>query len=117
MVSVLGYWRADGAEGRPVRRIGNEDLYQLFFYAQRLQHRYQLPKPPAAFIVSPVPADDELAGQRNISQCFREIVWRAGQEVGGSVKLVLLPMTQIVRLLAMNRQIPQVDLIRLLASL
>lgn len=41
------YWRARDEVLKPSRKLANEDLYQLFFYQQRLQRKYNLMKPPA----------------------------------------------------------------------
>jgi 5-methylcytosine-specific restriction enzyme subunit McrC len=97
------YWEADPGSGAPKQRISNEDLYQLFFYAQRLQIRHQLATAPAAVIVSPLPAEDERYGGAVIGKRYRRVVWRAGagDEVG--VSLMLLPMTRILRALRAHR--------------
>ena len=91
------YWPADTSSLRPKRRISNADLYQLFFYAQRLQLKYDLAKPPAAFIVSPLPAQDERNGQSEIDGRYKRVVWRAGHECAGDVRLLNLPLTDILR--------------------
>ncbi len=97
------YWEADPVNGVPRQRISNEDLYQMFFYAQRIQIRHQLTTAPAAVIVSPMPAEDEGCGGPVIGKRYRRVVWRAGagDEVG--VSLALLPMTQILRALRAPR--------------
>lgn len=53
------YWKMDSDSAKPVRKIGNEDLYQLFFYQQRLQRKYHLSSPPKAFIATPLPGEEE----------------------------------------------------------
>jgi 5-methylcytosine-specific restriction endonuclease McrBC regulatory subunit McrC len=87
------------ADATPFHKIGNDDLYQLFFYAQRLQLRHRLTQPPAALIVSPLPAADErhclVLGSR-----FTLVTWKAGLETPCSVGLVLLPLTDMLRQLA-----------------
>jgi 5-methylcytosine-specific restriction enzyme subunit McrC len=93
------YWEAT-QEGRPVRRIGTEDLYQVFFYAQRLQMRHGLVCPPLAFIVSPHPGDAEAKQQSQVSERYRRVSWRAGSDPGAAVALVLLPLTRVVQRLA-----------------
>lgn len=90
------YWRGKEPSGVPDRRISNEDLYQLFFYAQRLQLKHGLPTPPAAFIVAPRPAPDECEG-REIGSRYRSVAWRAGHEQAGEVRLINLPLTDILR--------------------
>jgi len=91
------YWPADGPSLRPKRRISNADLYQLFFYAQRLQLRHGLSSPPAACIISPLPAADERGIQVEIEDRYRRVVWRAGHECAGDVRLLNLPLTDILR--------------------
>lgn len=90
------YWPAEDG-GAPSRRVSNADIYQLFFYAQRLQLRHSLPKPPAACIISPLPAEDERDGLTEIAGRYRRIVWRAGHELAGDVRLLNLPLTSILR--------------------
>lgn len=91
------YWPASRPSLRPQRRISNADLYQLFFYAQRLQLKHGLPAPPAAHIVSPLPAADERGTQVEIEGHHRRVVWRAGHECAGDVRLLNLPLTDILR--------------------
>ncbi|MGE0454011.1 MAG: hypothetical protein AB7O37_18180 [Vicinamibacteria bacterium] len=95
------YWPARD-DHSPVRRIGNDDLYQLFFYSQRLQLRYGLAVAPPAFIVAPLPAEDERRA-RVIGDRFTAVRWEAGSQAGCEVALVLLPMTDILRDLAGGR--------------
>lgn len=90
------YWRSKEPSGVPDRRISNADLYQLFFYAQRLQLKHGLPAPPAAFIVAPRPALDECEG-REIEERYLSVAWRAGREQAGEVRLINLPLTDILR--------------------
>lgn len=93
------YWPADKPSLQPKRRISNADLYQLFFYAQRLQLKHGLAKPPAAYIVSPLPAKDERDGQPEIEDRYKQVVWRAGHECAGDVRLLDLPLTDILRVM------------------
>jgi len=51
------YWPATPDGSRPQRKMANEDIYQLFFYQQRIQRLYNLAKPPAAIIAAPFPDD------------------------------------------------------------
>lgn len=91
------YWSAEEPSLRPKKRISNADLYQLFFYAQRLQLKHHLPAPPAAYIVSPLPAEDERGKQHEVGVRYRRIVWRAGHECAGDVRLINLPLTTLLR--------------------
>lgn len=91
------YWQLDAVTSRPVRKVINEDLYQLFFYQQRLQRKYGLSNPPPAFIVCPLPEDDEREDIQILSKRFRRIIWQAGNERSGDVKLVFIPMTKFLR--------------------
>lgn len=95
------YWKATGSAGVPLKRVSNEDLYQLFFYAQRLQNRYALQKPPLAIIICPLPAEDERCGQSQVVERYCRIQWRAGSEIGGTVRVDLMPLTELLR--AMQR--------------
>ncbi len=54
------YWPAAADGLTPARKISNADLYQLFFYQQRLQRKFNLPAPPVAVIASPC---------RNLMKC------------------------------------------------
>lgn len=96
------YWRSDGQI--PMDRIGNEDLYQLFFYASRLRTRYALPHLPPAFIVAPLPAEDERGRAGVIPDRFQQVTWRAGNELGGRIQLVLLPVTDLLRAMRRRRE-------------
>ena len=97
------YWRGQELTDSPVRRISNDDVYQLFFYAQRLQRRYNLPSPPKAIILAPVPASDEREGQRIVGHEYTEVTWQAGNERAGHLQLVLVPMTDILRAVATTK--------------
>lgn len=92
------YWPA-AADKSPLKRISNEDLYQLFFYAQRLQLRHGLTFAPAAFIFAPLPAADER-DSTVICERFTVVRWQAGTQAGCDVALVLLPLTDILRRLS-----------------
>jgi hypothetical protein len=98
------YWKGSTPDRLPLRRIDNADLYQLFFYSQRLQLRYGLPRPPKAIIVSPLPAEDEREGTPVVADQFRQVVWRAGQESPSQLHLVLLPITDILRCIGPSAQ-------------
>lgn len=88
------YWR-EQPPGRPEDRVTNADLYQLFFYSQRAQQRYGLPSPLPAFIISPLPADDERR-VHVIADRFKTV--RCGAGSGPcEVQLILLPLTDILR--------------------
>ncbi|MGA1796290.1 MAG: McrC family protein [bacterium] len=93
------YWKASKDGPYPERKISNEDFYQLFFYQQRLQRRGDLSSPPTALIASPLPDFDEREDRAVISERFRRIVWQAGPERDGDIRLVFIPMTQFLRLL------------------
>jgi len=97
------YWKAVDSSLKPERKISNEDLYQLFFYQQRMQRKYNLPVSPFAIIASPLPDDDERNGRSIISNRYRQVFWQAGYEKGGDVKLFLIPMTKYLRLLKEKR--------------
>jgi 5-methylcytosine-specific restriction enzyme subunit McrC len=96
------YWPA-AADGCPAHRVSNEDLYQLFFYAQRLQLRHRLASAPAAFILAPLPAPDER-DRPVIGDRYKVVSWRAGGDAGCDVMLLLLPLTDMLRRLAAGRQ-------------
>ena len=98
------YWRAQGADGFPANRISNGDIYQLFFYAQRLQIRHKLQSPPEAIIISPIPAEDERV-ESAISERFCTVRWQVGGDVACRLRLVFVPMTQILRALAAGRTV------------
>lgn len=89
------YWPASD-EGRPERKVSTTDLYQLFFYAQRLQMKHGLAEPPAAFIASPLPANDER-GSDAIGERWRRVTWRAGVEQAGEARLLMVPLTALLR--------------------
>jgi 5-methylcytosine-specific restriction enzyme subunit McrC len=89
------YWAA-AQDGQPLNRIANEDLYQLFFYAQRLHSIHQ--SRPAAVIVVPLPAHDELLEQP-IGSRFRTITCPGPEASSPKVSLLLLPLTDILRAL------------------
>lgn len=92
------YWET--TDGFHPRKISNEDLYQLFFYQQRMQRRHNLLSPPVAAIVAPVPEEEERPGRPSISERFQQVIWQAGSERAGDVRLILVPMTVILRLMA-----------------
>ena len=92
------YWPAAADGFSPVRKIANEDIYQLFFYQQRLQRKFNLPAPPVAVIASPLPEEDERNGP-TVAKRFRRIIWQAGPEKAGDVRLLLIPMTKFLRFL------------------
>lgn len=91
-------WQATD-DGTPVRRIANDDLYQLFFYAQRLQLRHRLVSPPTAVNVCPLPGDYEREADA-IGDRFTRVTRRAGSEVACSIELLMLPLTLTLRQMA-----------------
>jgi 5-methylcytosine-specific restriction endonuclease McrBC regulatory subunit McrC len=93
------YWRAKDVLLKPFKKIANEDLYQLFFYQQRLQHRHNLAKPPAALIAAPLPEIDERNETPVIPERYSRVVFQAGGEKAGEVRLILVPVTRFVRLI------------------
>lgn len=90
------YWASRSEAGTPARRVSTGDLYQLFFYAQRLQRQHGLDRQPAAVILSPLPAPDERGGWGVIADRYQQISWSAGAE-GGIANLVLVPITEWLR--------------------
>ncbi len=90
------YWQGAGQGHEPLERISNSDLYQLFFYSQRLQVSYSLPRPPRAIIVCPLPSADERDGAPVLAERYRRVTCRAGHEATSEVHLVLLPVTEIL---------------------
>jgi 5-methylcytosine-specific restriction endonuclease McrBC regulatory subunit McrC len=106
------YWamRPDGFS--PDRKISNEDLYQLFFYQQRMQRKYGLTAPPAAVIAAPLPEEDERGERLCVPNRFQRFRWQAGLEKEGDIRLILIPMTRFLRLLS-ERFVP-VDAIHVL---
>jgi len=93
------YWEGAPTSGAPTQPISNEDLYQMFFYTQRLQLRHHLPSPPLAVIVSPAPAEDERHGRLLIGERYRRVFWSAGADPEVGLSVLLLPMTRILRAL------------------
>jgi len=93
------YWAAAEDGVSPDRKISNEDLYQLFFYQQRMQRKYGLPSLPLALIAAPLPAEDEREKKLVVHDRFRTIRFHAGIESEGDVRLVLIPITHFLRLL------------------
>jgi 5-methylcytosine-specific restriction endonuclease McrBC regulatory subunit McrC len=93
------YWKGLENNNKPTRKISNEDLYQLFFYQQRIQRKHNLSNAPIAIIASPLPAEDERGDSPVISERFRRIFWQAGSDKAGDVRLILIPTTQFLRLL------------------
>lgn len=92
------YWKAM-ADGSPVRRISNDDLYQLFFYTQRIQLRHQLSQPPDAYIICPLPEETERVDPV-ISDRFTNVKWQSGAEVPSKLNLLLLPLGEILQRLS-----------------
>ncbi|MBM4300236.1 MAG: hypothetical protein FJ121_01715 [Deltaproteobacteria bacterium] len=93
------YWPTATNSFAPMRKIANEDIYQLFFYQQRLQRKFNLPTPPVAVIAAPLPEEDERGDQAVIAERFKRVVWQAGAEKAGDVRLILIPMTKFLRLI------------------
>jgi hypothetical protein len=103
------YWMAADDTLKPLKKISNEDLYQLFFYQQRMQHKYNLTRSPFAIIMSPLPEVDERNNSSVVSKTYKRIFWKAGHEKGGEVNLVLIPMTKILRQFKENGELPSVE--------
>jgi hypothetical protein len=93
------YWAAAVDGFSPERKISNEDLYQLFFYQQRMQCKYKLPSLPLALIAAPLPAGDERKEKLVVQERFRRIRYHVGVESEGDVRLFLIPITQFLRFL------------------
>ena len=93
------YWATGEDCSKPNKKIANEDLYQLFFYQQRLQRRHELRTLPAAVIAAPLPDDDERQGLACVPSRYRRIRWQAGVEREGDVHLLLVPITRFLRLI------------------
>ena len=93
------YWATAEDGFNPDRKISNEDLYQLFFYQQRMQRKYGLPSLPLALIAAPLPAEDEREKKLVVHDRFRRIRFHVGVESEGDVRLVLIPITHFLRLL------------------
>jgi 5-methylcytosine-specific restriction enzyme subunit McrC len=93
------YWPVDKTGLRPNRKVGNEDLYQLFFYQQRLRHKYRLMENPPALIISQLPDDDERDGRQVISDAYRRVVYKAGEDRSGDINIFFIPVTRFLRLL------------------
>lgn len=93
------YWGSAEDGLNPDRKISNEDLYQLFFYQQRMQRKYGLPSLPLALIAAPLPAEDEREKKLLVHDRFRRIRFHAGVESEGDVKLLLIPITHFLRLI------------------
>ena len=83
------YWRTRDAQGTPERKVSTADLYQLFFYAQRLQHQHGLAAPPAALVVAPAPADGASVAER-----FRRVAWHAGVDHASAAHLAFVPLAR-----------------------
>ncbi|NWF54260.1 MAG: hypothetical protein HXY45_05645 [Syntrophaceae bacterium] len=98
------YW-AKGEDGfKPERKISNEDLFQLFFYQQRMQRKYGLPSLPFALIAAPLPAEEEREGKMVVPARFLRVRFHAGLGNEGDVRLLLIPITRFLRIL--NEGIP-----------
>lgn len=91
------YWKSRDEGAAPASKISNADLYQLFFYQQRIQRKYHLPLPPIALIASPLPAENERESSSIIDTRYMRVMWQAGAERAGDVRLVLIPMTDCLR--------------------
>jgi hypothetical protein len=57
------------------------------------------PTPPLAIIASPLPDEDERSNYSVIAERFKRIIWQAGLEKAGYVRLFLVPMTKFLRFL------------------
>lgn len=93
------YWPMDKTGQRPNRKVANEDLYQLFFYQQRLKQKYNLTENPPAIIISQLPDEDEREGRLTIPERYKRIIYQAGDDTSGDVTLIFLPVTRFLRLL------------------
>jgi hypothetical protein len=62
-----------------------------------MKQRHGLADLPSAIIATPLPAEDERNGHKTISPRFRHILWKAGAETSGDIKLLLIPVSQIFR--------------------
>jgi len=96
------YWRATDFNGIPERKISNADLYQLFFYQQRMMRKHSLMYQPKAVIASPLPDPDERNATEILSDRYKRITWSAGVEPAGNVHLALIPITGFLRMLKHN---------------
>jgi 5-methylcytosine-specific restriction enzyme subunit McrC len=94
------YWQGKEEGEKPERKISNEDLYQMFFYQLRMQKRHNLQTPPLTVIAAPMPADDERGNAPTLAERFKKIVFQAGAEKAGEIRLFLVPMTDILRRLS-----------------
>jgi 5-methylcytosine-specific restriction endonuclease McrBC regulatory subunit McrC len=92
------YWASDPNKLRPERKVSNEDLYQLFFYQQRMRRKYSFPNLPPAVIAAPLPEEDERNGRTSITQRYKRIRWQTEIERDGDIRLVLIPITRFLRL-------------------
>ena len=79
-----------GDDGQPVRLVGDDDLYQLFFYASRLGHAATDSTVPA-FIVVPAPTDPAAW----IADRYRTVRWQVGA-THGSLRIILLPIADVL---------------------
>jgi len=102
------YWAAADNGFHPARKISNADLYQLFFYQQRIQRKHNLLNPPTAVIASPLPEEDERDGTACIGKRFQRVIWQAGSEKAGDVRLLLIPMTRFLRLLKQRKNLENI---------
>jgi 5-methylcytosine-specific restriction enzyme subunit McrC len=89
------YWEADPDRLVPLKKISNEDLYQLFFYASRLQAVHRLSQPPMSIIIAPQPTVDELAGRLVIGERFRRVRYCTTMSEH-ELSLALLPVATVV---------------------
>ena len=85
------YANAD-ANGKPCRKIENADLYQLFFYAQRLAQKHRLAALPDGHIVCPALPEVPLVSDR-----YRRVSYRAGATVEAVAHLLPLPLEDLLR--------------------
>ena len=94
------YWQGKEQGQKPERKISNEDLYQMFFYQLRMQKRHNLTRPPLAVLAAPMPADDERGNAPLVAERFKKIAFQAAAERAGEVRLLLVPMTGLLRRLS-----------------
>lgn len=90
------YWPREADGVRPRRKIANEDIYQLFFYQQRLQRVHNLLAPPSAVIIAPLPDEEERGDDLIISERFSQVKWRSGFDTAGQLRLLLVPVTKLL---------------------
>ncbi|MBU2489821.1 MAG: McrC family protein [Proteobacteria bacterium] len=102
------YWSAQEKGRQPTKKIRNEDLYQLFFYQQRLRHRHGLPALPPSFIASPLPDLEEREGRPVLPERYRTIIWKSEIGEAGCVRLILIPVTRYLESLVTGKGVERI---------